>query len=70
MILFIKSFDIHKEKYKKFLNEKVKIKTPSLSVVIPVYNEAKTIEEIFDKVYENKLVSEIIIVDDFSSDKL
>ncbi len=48
---------------------KSKIKTPSLSVVIPVYNEAKTIEEIFDKVYENKLVSEIIIVDDFSSDE-
>ncbi len=48
---------------------KSKIKTPSLSVVIPVFNEEKTIEEIFNKVYENELVSEIIIVDDFSSDE-
>lgn len=48
---------------------KRKIKTPSLSVVIPVFNEEKTIEEIFNKVYENELVSEIIIVDDFSSDE-
>jgi len=45
------------------------MKTPSLSVVIPVFNEEKTIEEIFNKVYENELVSEIIIVDDFSSDE-
>ena len=48
---------------------KSKMKTPSLSVVIPVFNEEKTIEEIFNKVYENELVSEIIIVDDFSSDE-
>ena len=48
---------------------KSKMKTPSISVVIPVFNEEKTIEEIFNKVYENELVSEIIIVDDFSSDE-
>ena len=40
------------------------IKTPSLSVVIPVFNEHKTIEQVFDRVYNNQLVSEIILVDD------
>ena len=45
-----------------------KIKIPSLSVVIPVFNEHKTIEEIFDRVYNNQLVSEIILVDDCSTD--
>ena len=44
------------------------IKTPSLSVVIPVFNEQKTIEQIFDRVYNNQLVSEIILVDDCSTD--
>ena len=44
------------------------IKTPSLSVVIPVFNEHKTIEQIFDRVYNNQLVSEIILVDDCSTD--
>ena len=44
------------------------IKTPSLSVVIPVFNEHKTIEQIFDRVYNNELVSEIILVDDCSTD--
>ena len=45
-----------------------KTNLPTLSVVIPVYNERKTIESIFNKVYENKLVTEIIIVDDCSTD--
>ena len=44
------------------------IKIPSLSVVIPVFNEHKTIEQIFDRVYNNQLVSEIILVDDCSTD--
>ena len=44
------------------------IKTPSLSVVIPVFNEHKTIEQVFDRVYNNQLVSEIILVDDCSTD--
>ena len=44
------------------------IKTPSLSVVIPVFNEHKTIEQIFERVYNNQLVSEIILVDDCSTD--
>ena len=44
------------------------IKTPSLSVVIPVFNEQKTIEQVFNRVYRNRLVSEIIFVDDCSTD--
>ena len=47
---------------------KKNIKTPSLSVVIPVFNEHKTIEQVFDRVYNNELVSEIILVDDCSTD--
>jgi len=45
-----------------------KNKFPTLSVVIPVFNECKTIEKVFDKVYKNNLVTEIIIVDDCSID--
>jgi glycosyltransferase involved in cell wall biosynthesis len=41
-----------------------------LSIVIPVFNEAKTIETILDRVESVKLSlhKEIIVVDDFSSD--
>ena len=39
-----------------------------LSVIIPVYNEEKNIEEIVKRVQATKLVSEIIIVDDYSQD--
>ena len=39
-----------------------------LSVVIPVYNERGTIEEILARVQTEKLAEEIIIVDDGSSD--
>ena len=40
-----------------------------LSVIIPCYNEEKTLEEIFNKVNEfNKFEKEIIIIDDCSSD--
>tara|TARA_A100001011_G_scaffold395613_1_gene491138 strand:+ start:607 stop:1386 length:780 start_codon:yes stop_codon:yes gene_type:complete len=44
------------------------IKIPSLSVVIPVFNEHNTIEQVFDRVYNNRLVSEIILIDDCSTD--
>jgi len=40
----------------------------SLSIVIPVYNEISTIDEILKRVKETGLVDEIIIVDDFSMD--
>lgn len=39
-----------------------------LSVIIPVYNEAATLEEIIARVRATTLVDEIIVVDDGSSD--
>ena len=41
-----------------------------LSIIIPVYNELKTLNEILDQVraVELRLEKEIILVDDFSSD--
>ena len=41
---------------------------PALSVVIPVFNERATIEEILRRVLEVRIEKEIIIVDDFSTD--
>jgi len=43
-------------------------KTVKLSVVIPVYNERATIEEILRRVRAVELDKEIIVVDDFSTD--
>ncbi len=40
----------------------------NLSVIIPVFNEAKTIEEILKRVAATKLATEIIVVDDGSGD--
>lgn len=40
-----------------------------LSVIIPVYNEENTVEEVVGKVLELPLEKEIIIVDDGSSDR-
>jgi glycosyltransferase involved in cell wall biosynthesis len=39
-----------------------------LSVVMPVYNEAKTVASVIDKVLEQPQVAELIIVDDASTD--
>ncbi len=47
------------------LNEK---KYPSLTVVIPVFNEEKTIEDVLKSVSDSYLVKEIVIVNDFSID--
>jgi glycosyltransferase involved in cell wall biosynthesis len=41
---------------------------PKLSVVIPVYNEKNTIEEILRRVAETRMRKEIVIVDDCSTD--
>lgn len=49
----------------KNLREKNKY---SLTVIIPVFNEANTIEEIFRRVSATGLVNEIIVVDDGSTD--
>lgn len=43
-------------------------KTPKVSVVIPVYNERATIEEILIRVQEIDLDKEIVVVDDGSTD--
>jgi len=40
----------------------------NLSVLIPVYNEENTVEEIIKRVEATKIVSEIIVVDDASTD--
>jgi glycosyltransferase involved in cell wall biosynthesis len=46
-----------------------KIKKPySLSVIIPVYNEVNTIQEIIHRVSATGLVDEIVLVDDGSND--
>jgi glycosyltransferase involved in cell wall biosynthesis len=42
--------------------------TVKLSVVIPVYNERSTIEELIWRVVSNKIDKEIVIVDDCSTD--
>jgi glycosyltransferase involved in cell wall biosynthesis len=41
---------------------------PSLCVVIPAYNEAETITEIVDRVLAVPVVSEVVVVDDGSTD--
>lgn len=41
---------------------------PLLSVIIPVYNEVKTIRQILDKIHSVDLDKEIIVVDDGSTD--
>lgn len=50
--------------------KKITKKSPLLSVLIPVFNEEKTIEEIINKIRESKISSiEIIVIDDASTDK-
>ena len=39
-----------------------------MSVIIPVYNEKNTIKEIIKRVRATKLVKQIVLVDDFSTD--
>lgn len=39
-----------------------------LSVIIPVYNEARTIRQIFERVAASPLVGQVVIVDDGSTD--
>ena len=47
----------------------MKNSTPTLSVIIPVYNEETTIEELLIVVYDSEIVTEVILVDDCSRDK-
>lgn len=46
-----------------------KIIGKGVSVVVPAYNESKTIASIVSKIRSSRLVDEIIVVDDGSSDK-
>ena len=41
---------------------------PTLSVIVPVYNEAKTIRDILERVQSSPVEKEILIVDDGSTD--
>ena len=41
---------------------------PKLSVVIPVYNEKNTLEELLRRVTDDPMRKEILLVDDFSTD--
>lgn len=41
---------------------------PLLSVIVPVYNEAKTIRQILEKINSVDIDKEIIVVDDYSCD--
>src|SRR5260370_17304123 len=41
---------------------------PKVSIVIPVYNEKSTIDEILRRVLDTELRKEVIIVDDCSTD--
>lgn len=40
-----------------------------ISVVIPIYNEEKTIQEVLIAVLNQKMVSEVIVIDDCSTDR-
>lgn len=51
------------------MNENIAEGTPGLSVVIPVYNEEKTLATIVTKLKEIPQLHEVIIVDDCSKDK-
>ncbi|MFA5275298.1 MAG: glycosyltransferase family 2 protein [Candidatus Omnitrophota bacterium] len=44
------------------------MKTPLLSIIVPVYNEANTIKGIIEKINSVNIDKEIIVVDDASSD--
>lgn len=52
----------------KYINHAKTSGLMKLSVIIPAYNEEKTIVELIEKVYKVKLDKEIIIVDDGSTD--
>jgi len=41
---------------------------PLLSVIVPVYNEAKTIRQIIEKIYAVNIDKEIIVIDNCSTD--
>ena len=42
--------------------------SPKLSILVPIYNEWKTVQELLDRVLELKFEKEILVVDDGSTD--
>ena len=42
--------------------------SPKLSILVPIYNEWKTIQELLDRILELKFEKEILVVDDGSTD--
>src|SRR5215475_5417904 len=49
--------------------EEARIRAVKLSVLIPVYNEERTVEEVIRRVCEFQIPKEIILVDDGSEDQ-
>src|SRR5579884_2217335 len=47
---------------------RTKLENPTISVIIPVYNERATIEEVIARVLEQPYEKEVIVVDDASTD--
>lgn len=50
------------------MNDRAQIGRPEVSVVIPVYNEKRTLAEILKRVDAVNIDKEIVLVDDFSTD--
>jgi glycosyltransferase involved in cell wall biosynthesis len=46
----------------------LKIRRPKLSVIIPVFNERRTVEEVVRKIKDLPVEKEIIVIDDYSTD--
>ncbi len=51
------------------MNMSSAVAKPCLAVVVPVYNEEKTIEHVLETVLSQPLVQEVIVVDDASRDE-
>lgn len=70
ILLYIRKFGKQSAHISMLVNEKKSliIKTMKLSIIVPVYNEAMTIREIVQRVAQEQIAEEIIIVDDGSTD--
>ena len=49
-------------------NNPTALNNPKVSIVIPVYNEKSTIDEILRRVLDTSVRKEVIVVDDCSTD--
>ncbi|KXK08375.1 MAG: Undecaprenyl-phosphate 4-deoxy-4-formamido-L-arabinose transferase [candidate division WS6 bacterium OLB21] len=46
----------------------LKIRQPEISIIIPVWNEIKTVEHVVRTIHELDVDKEIIVIDDYSTD--